>query len=145
MRKHLKIYKPDSVVPTQTTLYGVTSMTTHCLSLVLELGDGRIRFLSPQEIAVASALPPCLHFRSLVESPNVRYGNTTGDRGEIGRIANTGTGNVYATASFVLRFMVAVYTKSLCALEGNFPSLLQRDCGSYWYAALWAFQYGFGA
>ena len=70
---------------------------------------------------MALAHVPCLHFRSLVESPNVRYGNTTGDRGEIGRIANTGTGNVYATASFVLRFMVAAYTKSRCALDGNLP------------------------
>ena len=47
--------------------------------------------------------------------------NKIGDRGEIGRIANTGTGNVYATASFVLRFMVAAYAKTLCALDGDFP------------------------
>ena len=57
---------------------------------------------------MALALLPCLHFRSLVAIPNVRYGNTTGDRGEIGRIANTGTGNVYTTASFVLRVMVPI-------------------------------------
>ena len=126
MRKDLKMYKPDSVVPTPTTLYGGTSMTTHCLSWGLQLGDGRIRFLSPQEIAMALALPPCLLFRSLAEIPNVRYDNKTGDRGEIGRIANTGTGNVYATASFVLRFMVAAYTKSLCALDGNFPLFFSK-------------------
>ena len=132
IRKGLKTFKPDSVVPTPTTLYGVTSMTTHCLSWGLQLGDGRIRFLSPQEIAMALALPPCLHFRSLAEIPNVRYDNKTGDRGEIGRIANTGTGNVYATASFVLRFMVAAYTKSLCVTSLCFSKGLQQllACGT---------------
>ena len=81
MREDGKIYGPDTVVPTPTTLYGVTNINSHCLSWGLRLPDGRIRFLRPQEIASALAFPPGLHFRSSDEIPNVRYFAKIGDRG----------------------------------------------------------------
>ena len=54
------------------------------------------------EIARILALPPGMHFTTETEQLDVFYGYSDSDKGPMGRVANTGTANVYGLASHLI-------------------------------------------